>query len=153
MKTNHLNEVINSFIVIAESTARLSPEKGMVSRKDKLETAMPYVMLVQVKGDIDGTLAIGVEENTIMALATQTKNNDEIFKEFSMEVINEATGFLGKIGSNLVTRMKENGYELGIERADFVMNNELPEDNSTYLVVEAETHIGNFELNMKIKKN
>ena len=44
------------------------------------------------------------------------------------------------------------GIELGIERADFIMNNELPKDEADYIEVVAETHIGEFELTMRVQK-
>ena len=103
----------------------LTPEKGIVLKKEELETDKPYIMFYKLAGDMEGYLAIGMEENTLMSLAEQLQNNGETIKELSMDVINRATEFLGSVKTNIVSRFKDMGIELGIERADFIMNNRL----------------------------
>lgn len=153
MNVNYLNAVINSFNVIAETVARLTPEKGTVMKKDELETDLPYIMLYTLGGSLEGNIAIAMDEETILELVSHMINGDEKIKEMDMEVLGKASEFLGLIKTNMINRFKDMGVELGIKRADFIMKDELPTDQEDYLEVIAETHIGDFEISMKIKES
>lgn len=152
MKAYHLNALIDSYLVISETAMRLIPRKGDVYAKEKFETQKQYVFYITFEGDIKGIFSICVMEEVLFKLVQKMTNSEKPPTTIDGSVITAATEFVSMIKSNLIKRFEEMKINFKIQRADFLLKEEIPNLEEKILTVNSKTDIGEFELNMFIEK-
>lgn len=151
MKAVHVNALIDSYRVITESALRVEPRKGDVFAKETFKTDKPFVLFISFEGDIDGFFAIGISEELTLKIVEQMTGGASVPKTIDAMTISCITEFVSMIKGNLIKRFDESKIDCKIQRADFILAEEIPKIEDTVLTVVARSDIGDFELNMLLK--
>ena len=152
MKTANYNALIDSYRVITESALRVEPRKGDVFSKEEFKTEKPYILFISFEGDIEGFFAIGISEELTLKIVEQMTNGASIPKTIDAMTISCITEYVSMIKGNLIKRFEETQINCKIQRADFILAEEIPKIEDKVLTIVARSDIGDFELNMFLKE-